>query len=87
MDTETILETYRKKVADGDSKGAEQFLLEHFKELSQDVQGDALLGWIQDAAQNETSTAEMVIDTAGLATQVLENLKVDEESLSKLPEE
>ena len=83
MQTIEILETTRKLAADGDMKGAQDFLVAHFKELPEDLQGDFLIQFLKDAGSaNKLKNA--VADVREAAVEVIELIEEGEETLKKV---
>jgi len=85
MQTVDILETFRQKIADGDRKGAEDFLVEHFKELPKELQGDLMIEFIKEAA-SPNRLEHIAADTADAAMKILDKIEKSEEELKKTPE-
>ena len=85
MQTVDILETIRQKIADGDAKGAEEFLLEHFKELPKELQGDLMIEFMKEAA-SPNRLPNMAADTADAAMRILDRIETSEKKLLKTPE-
>lgn len=83
METTEILETARKLAADGNMKGAEDFLVAHFKELPEDVQGDLLIEFIKDAGSaNKLQNA--AADVREASVDFIEETEKVEEELKKM---
>ncbi len=85
METIDILETLRQKVADGDSKGAEEFLIAHFKELPEDLQGDLLLQFVKEAGSGNR-LEHMAGDLIEATMKILDRIESAQEALDKTPE-
>jgi hypothetical protein len=85
METIDILEKVRQLVADGKHKEAEDFLIAHFKELPEDLQGDLLIGFIKDAAAPR-KMENMATDVADAAMRIIDRVNAAEEELAKTPE-
>ncbi|HCM43711.1 MAG: hypothetical protein UY39_C0038G0004 [Candidatus Kaiserbacteria bacterium GW2011_GWC2_49_12] len=80
-----ILETCRQKIAEGDLKGAEDFLIEHFKELPKELQGDLLIEFIKQAGSGNR-LEHMATDTADAAMKTLDRIEKLEKELAETPE-
>ena len=81
-----ILENARKLAADGDMKGAQDFLVAHFKELPEEVQGDLLIEFIKDAGSaNKMQNA--AADLREAAADLVEATEKAEKELEKNLEE
>ena len=85
METIDILETYRKMVADGDPKAAQQFLVDHFKELPEELQGDLLIEFLKDAA-SENRLENMAAEAGDLAMKILDRIEEAEKEIEALPD-
>lgn len=87
MQTVEILESIRQLVADGKHKEAEDFLVAHFKELPEDLQGDLLIEFIKDAA-GPRKLENMATDVADAAMRTIDRVNAAEAELEKIsPEE
>ena len=86
MQSIEILENARKLAADGDMKGAQDFLVAHFKELPEEVQGDLLIEFIKDAGSaNKMQNA--AADLREAAADLVEATEKAEKELEKNLEE
>jgi hypothetical protein len=85
MDTLELLESYRKLVADGDAKGAQEFLTAHFKELPEELQGDLLIEMLKDAA-SENKLENIAAETSDLAMKMLDRVEEAEKELQEAME-
>lgn len=68
MTREQLLVELDKLAAAGDEKAVEQFLIDHYQELPDDVKGTLLLSVYTDALQKEADEARIVeVQEKGLA--------------------
>ena len=77
-----ILETARKMVADGNIKGGQDFLVEHFQELPEDIQGDLLIEFIKDAG-SDNQFQNLATDIKEEAVNVIEMIDNAQKALEK----
>ncbi len=85
METIEILDTVRQMVADGKNQEAQDFLVAHFKELPEDIQGDLLIAFVKDAA-DPRKLQNMGADLADAAMRTIDRVNAAEEELLKTPE-
>jgi len=78
MTQEQLLTEMEGLLEAGDTKALETYVLEHFTELPEDVQGKVLLGFYSEALENEAGTAQI----AGIQREGLQALE-DLESMKK----
>ncbi|MBI2612968.1 hypothetical protein HYW59_04160 [Candidatus Kaiserbacteria bacterium] len=83
MELVEILETFRQKIADGNKTDAENFLVEHFKELPESLQGDLLIELIKDAG-SEHKLESIATDVADMAMKVVDRTETAEEEMKKI---
>ena len=83
METLDIFETVRKMVADGDAKGAQDFLIAHFKELPEEIQGDLLVEFIKDAGK-ENEFQNLAEDVKEEAVDLIEMIDAAEKDLKAI---
>ena len=86
METVEILETIRQMVAAGKHKEAKDFLIAHFKELPEDLQGDLLIEFIKEAG-SANKLQNMAADVGDAAMRVLDRVEAAEKELQKVPVE
>lgn len=71
-------------VADGKRKEAEDFLIAHFKELPEDLQGDLLIEFIKEAGATN-KLQNMAADVGDAAMRVLDRVADAEKELQAIP--
>lgn len=84
METVEILETIRQMVADGKRKEAKDFLIAHFNELPETLQGDLLIEFIKEAGA-KNKLVNMATEVGDAAMKVIDRVAEAEKELEKIP--
>ncbi len=79
MNREELLAQMEKLAAAGDEKAYEAFIIEHFKELPEEVQGKVLFGFFSETVDRQANEkATELLQLEGLkALEELERIKAE----------
>lgn len=83
MEAIEVMEATRQLMAEGKHKEAREFIVTHFRELPEDLQGDLLIEFIKEAAAPRRMV-NMATEAGDAAMRVLDRIEAAEKHLEEL---